>query len=86
MIKVNFGWCGGGLALDWVNLREFSNNFHKNWNAIKSLVVKDHCVSLGGGCGAVIASKMVMFTCENRWLSFEDKHREGFKGWLVKAA
>jgi hypothetical protein len=24
--------------------------------------------------------------CENRWLSFKDKHREGFKGWLVKVA
>jgi hypothetical protein len=37
------------------------SNFHKNWNAIKSLVVKDRCVLLGGGCGAVIASKMAMF-------------------------
>jgi hypothetical protein len=24
--------------------------------------------------------------CENRWLSFEDKHREGFKGWLIMVA
>jgi hypothetical protein len=23
VIEVNFGWCGGGLALDWVNLRDF---------------------------------------------------------------
>ena len=61
VIEVNFGWCGGGLALDWVNLREFSSNFHKNWNAIKSLVVKYRCVSLGGGCRAVIASKTAMF-------------------------
>jgi hypothetical protein len=23
LMEVNFGWCGGGLALDWVNLRDF---------------------------------------------------------------
>ena len=61
MIEVNFGWCGGGLTLDWVNLHDSSSNFHKNWNAVSSLVVKDRCVSPGGGCGAVIASKMAMF-------------------------
>jgi hypothetical protein len=22
-IEVNFGWCGGGLVLDWANLRDF---------------------------------------------------------------
>ena len=57
MIEVNLGWCGGGLTLDWVNLCIFSSNFHKNWSAFNSLVVKDLCVSSGGGCGAVIASK-----------------------------
>jgi len=50
-----------------MNLREFSSNFHKNWNAINSLVVKDRCVSLGGGCGAVIASKMAMFNRGEFW-------------------
>jgi hypothetical protein len=23
VIEVNFGWCGGGLTLEWVNLRDF---------------------------------------------------------------
>jgi hypothetical protein len=30
VIEVNFGWCGGGLTLDWVNLHDSSSNFHKN--------------------------------------------------------
>ena len=29
---------------------------------------------------------VVFGPCENRWLSFKDKHHEGFKGWLVKVA
>ena len=59
--EVNFVWCGGGLTLDWVNLHDLSSNLHKNWSAVSSLFVKDRCVSPGGGCGAVIASKMAMF-------------------------
>ncbi len=55
-------WVVWGRAhADWVNLHYSSSNFHKNWNAVSSLVVKDRCVSPGGGCGAVIASKMAMF-------------------------
>ena len=27
VIEVNFGWCGGGLALDWVYLCKFSTIF-----------------------------------------------------------
>jgi len=30
MIEVNFGWCGGGLKLDWMYLGELSSNFCKN--------------------------------------------------------
>jgi len=68
MVCTNFVWCGGGLALDWVDLRVFSSNFHQNWNAINSLVViMDRCVSLGGGCGAVVASKTVMFNRGEFW-------------------
>jgi len=53
--------------LDWVNLHDFSRYFHKNLNAFNSLVVKDHCVSSGGGCGAVIASKTAMFNRGGFW-------------------
>ncbi len=60
MIKVNVGWCGGGFAFDWVYLRDFTSNFHKNWSGGNSLVVKDCFVLLGCGCSAVIASKTMM--------------------------
>jgi hypothetical protein len=60
VIKVNFGWCGGGFAFDWVYLRDFTSNFHKNWSGFNSLVVRDRCVLLGCSCGAVIASKTAM--------------------------
>ena len=39
----------------------------KNWSAVNSLVVKDCCVSLGGSCGAVIASKTAMFNRGGFW-------------------
>jgi len=29
---------------------------------------------------------LLEYRCENCWLSFKDKHRKGFKGWLVKVA
>jgi hypothetical protein len=67
VIEVNVGWCGGGLALDWGNLHDFSSNFHKNWSAVDNLVVKDRCVLLGGGCSAVIASKTGMFNRDVFW-------------------
>jgi hypothetical protein len=67
VIKVNVGWCGGGFTLDWVSLRDFSSNFEKNWSAVNSLVVKDRYLLLGGGCGAVIASKTAMFNRGEFW-------------------
>jgi hypothetical protein len=69
VIEVNFdfGWCGGGLTLDWVNLRDFSSNFNTNWNAASSLVVKGRCALPGGGCGAVIDSRTAMFNQGKFW-------------------
>jgi hypothetical protein len=60
VIEVNFWWCGGGLALDWVYLCDFSSNSHKNWSAGNSLVVRDRCVLSSCGCSTVIASKTAM--------------------------
>jgi hypothetical protein len=34
----------------------------------------------------VSSKSLGLINCENRWLSFEDKHREGFKGWLIMVA
>ncbi len=67
MIEVNCGWCGGGLALDWVNLCDFSSNYHKNWSVFISLAVKDHCVSSSGDCGAMIASNTAMLNQGGFW-------------------
>ena len=58
---MNFGWCGGGLALDWMYLHEFKINNPKNWSGGSSLVVRDHLALLVDGSGAVIASEMAVF-------------------------
>jgi hypothetical protein len=61
LIEVNFGRCGGRLALDWVNLRKFSSNFLDNWSVGNSLIVKDWLVLTVDGGGAVISSEMLMY-------------------------
>jgi hypothetical protein len=49
-------------------LCKFSSNFHKNWSAGNSLVVRDHLVlSEDGGC-AVIVSDMAMCDRGEFWV------------------
>ena len=61
LIEVNFGRCGGKLALDWVYLCKFSSNFLDNWSVGNSLMVKDCLALTVDGGGAVISSEMFMF-------------------------
>ncbi len=56
-----FGWCGGGLELDWMYLGEFSSNFRKNLSGGNSLVVRNNFVLLVDGGGAVISSELTMY-------------------------
>jgi len=58
---VNFGRCGGRLALDWVYLCKFSSNFLDNWSVDNSLMVKDCLALTVDGGGAVISFEMLIF-------------------------
>ncbi len=58
---MNFGRCGGRLALDWVYLCKFSSNFLDYWSVGNSLMVKDCLALTVDGGGAVISSEMLMF-------------------------
>jgi hypothetical protein len=60
-IEVNFGRCGGRLALDWVYLHKFSSNNLDNWSVGNSLMMKDCLALTVDGDGAVISSEMLMF-------------------------
>jgi len=60
-IEVDFGSCGGRLALDWVYLCKFSSDFLNNWSVGNSLMVRDHLVLSVDGGVAVISSEMLMF-------------------------
>ena len=58
---MNFGRCGGRLALDWVNLRKFTGNSLDNWSVGNSLMVRD-CLALSVDSGvSVIDSEILMF-------------------------
>jgi len=60
-----------------INVSSVRSMFIKK-SSRRSFVFRSHQV--------VSLKLMGLIKCENRWLSFEDKHREGFKGWLVKVA
>jgi hypothetical protein len=49
-------------------LRKFSSNFHKNWSAGNSLVVRDHLVLSVDVGSTVIVSKMAMCDRGEFWL------------------
>ena len=52
-----FGWCGGGLKLDWMYLvGEFLSIFRKNWSGGNSLVVRNRLMLVVDGSGTVVTS------------------------------